>query len=83
VARYLPHPDVTCVPIRGIEGSTVALAWPTMRDDQAVADFVATARSVTAREVDLVYAIEHPFDPDPKSPASHGPDSIRSRPTAV
>jgi DNA-binding transcriptional LysR family regulator len=62
VARYLPHAEVACVPIRGIPGSTVALAWLAGREPRLVAEFVAAARTVIQRETNVVDAIEHPFE---------------------
>ena len=61
VARYLPHPEVACVPIRDLPGSTLALAWRRSQSNVLVEAFVAAARAVVARETEIVWAIEHPF----------------------
>lgn len=61
VARYLPHSEVACIPIRDIPGSAVALAWRGRDLNVLVEAFAAAARTVVAREADIVRTIEHPF----------------------
>lgn len=61
VARYLPHPEVACIPIRGIPGSVLAVAWRTGPVSVLVTNFANAVRTVVARETDLVWFIEHPF----------------------
>lgn len=60
LARLMPHAGVRLVPIDGVSGSAVALAWPAERPAAAVANLVAVAREVRARERDVIAAIEHP-----------------------
>lgn len=60
-ARYTPSAAVRFIPIDDITGSVCALGWNTDRRTPLVDRFLAVAREVRDREVELMRTIEHPF----------------------
>ncbi len=71
VARYLPYQEVACIPITGIPGSVLALAWRKGHRNPLITDLASAARTVRDREADIVWAIEHPFPADGAAAPSH------------
>jgi len=59
-ARYLPNPGLTYVPVAGVEGSTVAVAWRRSTTDAQVAVFVEVARAVRDASSELIRSLETP-----------------------
>ncbi|WP_245238566.1 LysR substrate-binding domain-containing protein [Streptomyces sp. MZ04] len=64
-ARYTPHRGVRYIPIDGVSGSTLAVAWRRGHLAPPVERFLEVTREVRARETAVVGAIEQPF------PATH------------
>jgi len=58
--RYTPHSGVRYVPLTGVPGSTLAVAWRRDHLGSAAERFVAVARQVRDRERAIVAAIEAP-----------------------
>ncbi|MGA5193110.1 LysR family transcriptional regulator [Streptomyces exfoliatus] len=59
--RFAPHQGVRYVPLDGVAGSTLSVAWRRGHRTPAVDRFVAVAKEVRDRETAVVAAIEHPF----------------------
>lgn len=60
-ARYTPHPGVRYVPLTGVPGSTLAVAWRRGHRTPGVDRFVTAARRVREREPAIVATIESPL----------------------
>ncbi|MEV6331191.1 LysR family transcriptional regulator [Streptomyces sp. NPDC051909] len=60
-ARYTPHPGVRYVPLTGVPGSALAVAWRRGHRTPGVERFVTAARRVRDREPALVATIETPL----------------------
>lgn len=58
--RYLPHPAIRYIPIDGAAGSELSMGWRRGRRTPLVERFLAAARTVRDREVEIRGRIEQP-----------------------